>query len=213
MKHWTWGKQHLRRWEAALLAGVAAAALYAGWSAQGQSTFADKVIRLHVIANSDHDADQALKLQVRDAVLAEASTLLADGATLEETEAALVSHLTELASAGARVVAEEGYAYPVSASLERTYFPTKQYDGFALPAGNYEALRIVIGEGSGRNWWCVVFPPLCLSSVSEVSETALASGLSSDDVSLITGESGGYVVKFKCMELLGQLQNWLAARR
>lgn len=107
MRPWTIGKQTLRRWEAALLAGVAAAALYAGWSAQGQSAFADKIIRLHVIANSDDLTDQALKLRVRDAVLAEASALLPTGATLEETEAALASHLTELASAGARVVAAE----------------------------------------------------------------------------------------------------------
>ena len=209
MKAWTGKRKTLRRWEAALLVGVAVAALYSGWAAQGQAALADKVIRIHDIANSDSDFDQALKLQVRDAVLEEAASLLEPEATLEETEAVLAAHLEELAAAGASVVAEEGYSYPVAASLERTWFPTKEYDGFALPAGNYQALRIVIGEGDGRNWWCVVFPPLCLSSVSEVSETAMASGLDETDVKLITGESGGYVVKFKCMELIDQLQNWL----
>lgn len=202
-------QKKLRRWEAALLAGVAVAALYAGWTAQSQAALAGRVIRLHVIANSDSEADQALKLLVRDAVLAQAAGLVEEGAGLEEAEASLAGHLEELAAAGAAVVASEGQSYPVSASLERTWFPTKEYDGFALPAGNYQALRIVIGEGSGRNWWCVVFPPLCLSSVSEVADTAMASGLEEDDVKLITGESGGYVVKFKCMELIDQLRNWL----
>lgn len=202
-------QKNLRRWEAALLAGVAVAALYSGWAAREQAALADKVIRLHVIANSDSEADQALKLQVRDAVLAQAAGLVEEGASLEEAEAALAGHLEELAEAGAAAVASEGQSYPVSAALERTWFPTKEYDGFALPAGNYQALRIVIGEGSGRNWWCVVFPPLCLSSVSEVADTAMASGLEEDDVKLITGESGGYVVKFKCMELIDQLRNWL----
>ncbi|MCI8539190.1 MAG: stage II sporulation protein R [Oscillospiraceae bacterium] len=202
-------KTSLRRWEAALLAGVAIAALCSGWAAQGQAELASKVIRLHVIANSDSEADQALKLLVRDAVLAQAAGLVEEGASLEAAEAALAGHLEELAEAGAAVVASEGQSYPVSASLEQTWFPTKEYDGFALPAGNYQALRIVIGEGSGRNWWCVVFPPLCLSSVSEVADTAMAAGLEEDEVKLITGESGGYVVKFKCMELIDQLRNWL----
>jgi stage II sporulation protein R len=202
-------EKNKKRWEAALMAGVACAALSAGWTAQAQSALADKVIRLHVIAHSDSDEDQALKLQVRDAVLEEASALLEPELTREETEAVLADHLEDLAAAGAAVVAEAGASYPVSASLERTWFPTKEYDGFALPAGTYQALRVVIGDGDGRNWWCVVFPPLCLSSVSEVAETAMAAGLDGDEVKLITGESGGYVVKFKCMELLGQLQNWL----
>lgn len=209
MKNRTGKTNPLRRWEAALLAGVAAAVLYSGWAAQEQAALANKMIRLHVIANSDSDCDQALKLQVRDAVLETASSFLEPGATLAQTEAILAAHLEDLAMAGASVVSEEGYSYPVAASLEQTWFPTKEYDSFSLPAGNYQALRIVIGEGDGRNWWCVVFPPLCLSSVSEVSETAMAAGLEDEEIKLITGESGGYVVKFKCMELIDQLQAWL----
>ena len=208
MLHFKTKENKLRRWELALLLGVAAAALFTLWGVRSQSALADKVIRLHVIANSDSDADQALKLKVRDAVLEEAAQLVEEGSTLEETEAVLASHLEELARAGAAVVGAEGYSYPVTASLEETWFPTKEYTDFSLPAGNYEALRVVIGEGDGKNWWCVVFPPLCLSSVSEVSEIAMASGLDGEDVKLITGESGGYVVKFKCMELADQIVNW-----
>ena len=204
----------LRRWELALLLGVAAAALLGVWLDGQQSALADKVIRLHVIANSDSETDQALKLQVRDRILAEAGDLVPPGATLEEAEAAITARLGEMAAAGAAVVGEEGYTYPVTASLEQdVWFPTKEYTDFALPAGNYTALRVVIGEGGGRNWWCVVFPPLCLGSVTETTtETALNGGFSGDEVSLITGESEGYVVKFKAIELLDQLKSWAEAR-
>lgn len=201
----------LRRWELALLLGVACAALLGVWLDGAQAALSDRVIRLHVLANSDSEADQALKLRVRDAVLAEAETLLVPGASLEETEAVLRGHLYELAAAGAEVVGEAGYDYPVTASLVHDdWFPTKTYADFALPAGAYTALRIEIGAGGGQNWWCVVFPPLCLGSVSETTrETALEAGLTEDQVSLMTGEDEGYVVKFKAVELLEQFKGWL----
>ena len=103
---------------------------------------------------------------------------------------------------------EEGYDYPVSTSLEHgVWFPTKEYTDFSLPAGNYTALRVVIGEGGGKNWWCVVFPPLCLGSVTETTaQTAVSGGLTEEEVSLITGESEGYVVKFKALELWDRLR-------
>ncbi|WP_191396913.1 stage II sporulation protein R [Flavonifractor sp. An306] len=206
-------KSHtLRRWELALLLGVALAALLGAWLDKSQSDLADQVIRLHVLANSDSEADQALKLQVRDRVLEVAESYFQPGATREETEAILRDHLDDLAAAGAETVGAAGYDYPVTASLEENYwFPTKEYEDFALPAGEYTALRVVIGEGDGRNWWCVVFPPLCLGSVSEpAAQTALQAGLSQDQVSLITGEDEGYVVKFRAMELWEDFQHWLS---
>ena len=206
-------KSHtLRRWELALLLGVALAALLGAWLDKSQSDLADQVIRLHVLANSDSEADQALKLQVRDRVLEVAESYFQPGATREETEAILRPHLADLAAAGAKTVGAAGYDYPVTASLEENYwFPTKEYEDFALPAGEYTALRVVIGEGDGRNWWCVVFPPLCLGSVSEpAAQTALQAGLSQDQVSLITGEDEGYVVKFRAMELWEDFQHWLS---
>ena len=90
-------------------------------------------------------------------------------------------------------------------------FPTKVYDGFTLPAGEYLALRVVIGKGAGQNWWCVVFPPLCTAAASDVSETAMAAGLSEADVGLITEEDSGYVLKFKCVELWEQIKGRLGA--
>ena len=207
-------RDRLRRWEAALLAGVAAAALWGVRLDAQQAALADKVVRLHVLANLDSGEDQALKLQVRDAVLSAADGLIAPGGSLEEAEAAIVEALPALAAAGAQVVGQEGYSYPVTASLEHNvWFPTKTYTDFALPAGEYTALRVVIGEGGGQTWWCVVFPPLCLGSVTETAaETALEGGLDSGEVALITGESEGYVVKFKAMELLEDFRGWVEGR-
>lgn len=201
----------LRRWELALLLGVAIAALAGVWLDRSQAALSDQVIRLHVLANSDSEADQALKLKVRDRVLGAASDYFVPRATLEETREVLTEHLADIAAAGADQVAEEGYQYPVTVSLEDNYwFPTKQYTDFALPAGEYTALRVVIGEGAGQNWWCVVFPPLCLGSVSETAtQTALSDGFTQDQVSLITGEDEGYVVKFKAIELWEGFKHWI----
>lgn len=203
--------RRLRRWEIALLLGVAVAALAGAWLNGQQSALADKVIRLHVIANSDSEADQALKLQVRDRILAEAGELFSQGGSRAEAEAAIAARLEDIAAAGAATVGEEGYGYPVTASMEHNvWFPTKEYTDFALPAGEYTALRVVIGDGGGKNWWCVVFPPLCLGSVTETTaETAASGGLSAKDISLITGESEGYIVKFKALELWNGLRQKL----
>ena len=202
----------LRRWELALLIGVALAALLGARLDGAQAALADRVIRLHVLANSDSAEDQALKLRVRDRVLAEAETYLTPGITRDETEELLRAHLYDLAAAGAEVVGAAGYDYPVTVSLVHNYwFPTKTYTDFALPAGQYTALRIEIGEGAGQNWWCVVFPPLCLGSVTEtVEETAADTGLTEGQVSLITGEDEGCVVKFRAIELLEEFKGWLA---
>lgn len=204
----------LRRWEAALMAGVALSLLLGVWLDGQQHALADKVIRLHVIANSDSDADQALKLEVRDRILAEAADLFQAGCTVDEAAQAITAKLPDLAQAGREVVAREGYAYPVTASLEdNVWFPTKTYTGFALPQGGYTALRVVIGEGAGRNWWCVVFPPLCLGSVTETVADASALGeLDGDDVALITGDSEEYVIKFKAIELWEQFKGWAEGR-
>ena len=201
----------LRRWELALLIGVALAALLGARLDGAQAALADRVIRLHVLANSDSAEDQALKLRVRDRVLAEAETCLTPGITREETEELLRAHLYDLAAAGAEVVGAAGYDYPVTASLVHNYwFPTKTYTDFALPAGQYTALRIEIGAGAGQNWWCVVFPPLCLGSVTETVEDAAAAGAFTEgQVSLITGESEGYLVKFKAIELWEEFMAWL----
>lgn len=151
----------LHTWEAALLLAVAAALLWGACTLQRQDALEQKVIRLHVIANSDSEADQALKLRVRDRVLVLAEDILRQSGDMEEARQRLTEALPRLQQTAAEEIAAQGSRYTVSARLEETEFPTREYDGFALPSGEYLALRVVIGEGAGKNWWCVVFPPLC----------------------------------------------------
>ena len=192
--------------ELLLLTAVGVFLLSGALSLQTQSALADKVVRLHVLANSDSEADQILKLAVRDAVLTETEGLLDGVGSREEAATVLQTQLPLLQGTAERTLAEQGSAYPVEVRLETAEFPTKTYDGFALPAGEYLALRVLIGEAAGQNWWCVVFPPLCTAAASEVGETAIAAGLSGEQVRLITEEEG-YVLKFKCVELWQQLRS------
>ena len=197
--------KRLHRWELALLLGLCAALLWGAWSAQQQQELSRKMIRLHVIAHSDSAEDQALKLQVRDAVLDYATAVLQRSADMEEAQEELQSELPRIESIARAAVKAEGYDYGVTASLGQAEFPLKEYDGFSLPAGEYTALRMVIGEGEGQNWWCVVFPPLCTAAACEFDETALAAGLTEEDIALITEEEG-YVLKFRTIELWQQLR-------
>lgn len=169
----------------------------------------DKVVRLHVLANSDSEEDQALKLKVRDRLLACAEPILAEASDRREAEALLRDHLPELERVAAREIQAGGCDYAVAVKLEDTMFPTREYEGFTLPAGKYLALRVVIGAGEGRNWWCVVFPPLCAAAAAEVPETALAAGFSSAQVGLITEENQGYVLKSKLVEFWRGLEGKL----
>lgn len=190
----------LKMLEVALLIGLAVFLASGALALQAQDDLSDKVVRLHVLANSDSTEDQALKLQVRDVVLERATELLEQSADRGEAEGLLRGNLLELERLAAEEIRANGYDYSVMAELVNTEFPTREYDGFTLPAGEYLALRIVIGEGGGQNWWCVVFPPLCTSASADVPASALAAGLSQEDVSLITEESSGYVLKFKVVE-------------
>ncbi len=167
----------LHTWEAALLLAVAAALLWGACTLQRQDALGQKVIRLHVIANSDSEADQALKLRVRDRVLVLTEDILRQSGDMEEARQRLAEALPRLQQTAAEEIAAQGSRYTVSAGLEETEFPTREYDGFALPSGEYLALRVVIGEGAGKNWWCVVFPPLCTTAACDFQETAVSGGL------------------------------------
>lgn len=196
--------------ELALGLGLAAALIWGNVSLHRQQALADRVVRLHILANSDSEEDQALKLQVRDRVLDRAAEILTESADRAAAERALRAALPELESLAADEIALRGYDYPVTAELADTAFPTREYDGFALPAGRYLALRLVIGAGEGHNWWCVVFPPLCTAVSSDLAQTAMAAGLTEDDVQLITESESGYVLKFKSIELWESLRARLA---
>ena len=199
-------RRTLRIVELALLLGTAVFLLTGAWALNIQRDLADRVVRLHVLANSDSEEDQALKLLVRDAVLERATALLEQTESRAEAEVLLRESLPELETIAEETVRANGYSYAVTAELEDTSFPTKEYDGFSLPAGEYLALRILIGEGVGQNWWCVVFPPLCTAASADVPETALAAGFTEDQVGLMTEEDSGYVLKFKAVEWWEQLK-------
>ena len=195
MRTYTWKKLEL-----AILLGLSVTLLWGAVSLHRQETLSRKMIRLHVIANSDSDADQALKLRVRDAVLEQATAILERSADRREAESRLRGQLLELERTAEKEIQTAGYSYPVTVKLENTDFPTKEYGGFTLPAGEYLALRVIIGEGQGKNWWCVVFPPLCTAVSADVPASALAAGFDQEEVSLITEENQGYVLKFKAVE-------------
>lgn len=180
------------------------------WLDQQQNQLADKMLRLHVLANSDTEEDQALKLRVRDQVLATVEPWLEEQRDIDGVKTALRARAGELETMAEGLIEEEGYPYSVHVELEDTWFSTRQYDGFALPAGQYEALRVVIGEGVGKNWWCVVFPPLCLATSSEkMTETATKAGLEDQQVFLILEDDEEYVIKFRAIELWENLKHCL----
>ena len=178
------------------------------WAEAAQTQLADHVIRLHVLANSDTQADQDLKLQVRDAVLARTDTILADQDSADQAAALLQAHLDDLAQTAEEEIQARGYDYPVEVRLEETWFPTRTYENVSLPAGNYLALRVLIGQAKGHNWWCVVFPSLCLTAVTETS--LQAAGLTHDDYQLISEEDQPYQIRFKAVELWQTCKHWFA---
>ena len=202
-------RKTLRIVELALLLGAAAFLMTGVWALNTQRDLADKVVRLHVLANSDTEEDQALKLLVRDAVLERATEILEQSADMEQAEQALTAALPELTREARETLAAEGCAQPVQARLEPAEFPTKDYDGFSLPAGKYLALRVIIGQGAGQNWWCVVFPPLCTAAACQWQDAGRAAGLEEDDLSLMAEEDAGYELRFRSVELWEMLRQWL----
>ena len=195
----------LHTWEAALLLAVAAALLWGACTLQRQDALEQKVIRLHVIANSDSYGYPAVMVGggfggvgVRSHILRLCRYMVAAGG-------GGAGGRPRLQQTAAEEIAAQGSRYTVSAGLEETEFPTREYDGFA----EYLALRVVIGEGAGKNWWCVVFPPLCTTAACDFQETAVSGGLGEEDLSLITEEDGGYVLRFRAVELWEGLRQWL----
>ena len=172
----------------------------------GEEKIYDTVVRLHVLANSDTEEDQALKLRVRDAVLDATSPLVKDCTSQEEAVEILSAHIPDLESAAAAVIRQEGYDYPVTVLLGEEEYPTRIYESCAFPAGTYVSLRVCIGNAEGQNWWCCLFPPLCLSAATakqDNEDAFIQVGLTKDQYGIIT-ETGKtkYKVRFKILEVL-----------
>ena len=165
----------------------------------------EDVLRLHILANSDSEEDQAVKLLVRDAVLEEAARWYQGAGSMEEASSQLCTHLQSIAGAARQVLGEQGVGYSATAQMTEMYFPTRDYGDFRLPAGRYRTLRVTLGEGAGKNWWCVVFPSLCLPAATQ--EEALLT-LPEGERQVVEG--GQEVqVKLKAVELWESLREWL----
>ena len=186
----------------------------------------EKIIRLHVVANSDSPVDQQLKLQVRDEIISSMSGRLEGLKDISEVKSIVQGSLAEIEAAAREVIEENRKLYGVKAAFTEMDFPTRAYGNITLPAGTYQALNIVIGEGKGKNWWCVMFPPLCFIDVAhgviaEETMKELRTSLTEEEYSLLISskEPGEVSVKlrFKILELaksmrlrlakLGNLQN------
>lgn len=180
----------------------------AGMDEAAASGLPDKLLRLRVIAESDESADQADKLLVRDAVLAALELRIADCASLEEARAAALEALPQLAEAAGKALEEAGRPRSLTLRLGAEDCPLRAYETFTLPAGNYETLTVTLGAGEGHNWWCVVFPPLCLAAAGEGGEEDEEwSVFSPAEQRLMT--AGSVEIRFRCLELLQKLRTWL----
>ena len=190
-----------------LICAVFAACVWSWGVIKDRERLNEELLRLHVVANSDSDEDQAVKLRVRDEVTACLQADLADIEDAREALAYLREKLPELEETANRVLEECGVKDRARVSLQKEAFDTRVYDTFTLPAGVYESLRITIGEGEGKNWWCVVFPTLCVPATAEgFEETAEEAGLEDALACALTGEAG-YEVRFFFLDVLGKLEN------
>ena len=177
-----------------------------------QQGISDRVIRLHVSAASDEEADQADKLMVRDAVLAEASELLEHAGSREEALTILYSNRESLAEAGRAALHDPGSQ--VRAEIRRELFGTRYYDNFALPGGYYDTLRVTIGSGEGRNWWCVVYPQICATATTDQRDAvAVMGGLTKEQISIMAQEEPEYQFRFRSIELLENILGWFRTGR
>lgn len=175
----------------------------------GEEMIYSSVLRLHVLANSDSSEDQALKIKVRDAILAYTSPLVIDAKSREEAAQILQNELKNIEKVASDEILRAGYSYPVSVTLTYEDYPTRNYESMSFPSGEYLSLRVLIGEAQGDNWWCVLFPPMCLSAATdkiENEEAFIAVGLNSDQYKIITEtDEATYYLRFKILEALGEL--------
>lgn len=194
----------MKKLELALLLGLAGSICFSSLTktAESRANLEDNVLRLHILANSDSIDDQALKLKVRDRVLEYTSSILENpGDTLEEVEEIVTDHLEELEEIARKLIRGEGYSYDVTAQLVEMEFDDRIYGTLTMPAGEYDALRITIGEAQGQNWWCVMYPSLCVPNACEVTENSKTKETCFDkDEQELLEHHDRYTVKLKCVE-------------
>lgn len=189
-----------------LLFSIWLTSAFSFWS--GCQGLRQDVLRLHILAQSDSAEDQRLKLLVRDRILAESAKWMPPSGEKEEVMAYVGSHLLEIEAIAAETLAREGCQLPVHAELSRNFFDTRVYGDKTMPAGWYDALRVVIGDGAGHNWWCVLYPPLCLPAAE--GEAVLDGALTQEERDVLSTPPR-YQVRFLTVELFERLKNWLLA--
>ena len=160
-----------------------------------------KVFRLHILANSDSEDDQKLKLKVRDKILSVSDKMYNNCATVDDAVNTAKNNIDLFESTAAKVIIDNGYTYPVKAYVTKEYFDTRKYDNFTLPAGEYDSLKIEIGSAKGHNWWCVMFPSVCISGCVD----DFVKSLSNDEIKMIT--DGKYKYKFKVVEVYEKIKS------
>lgn len=196
--------------QAALLIGFITAVFCEGICAFAESRrgITEDVFRLHVIANSDSDEDQALKLRVRNAVLEASADIFSGAVSADEAKHLSEENIQLFEAAAASEIAASGYDYPVRCEVGTVHFDRRVYGSAELPEGDYSALRIIIGEGEGKNWWCVMFPALCLPAVTntdEVLSLAAENGVISTEELELMQDPENYEVKFYFAEVIKKL--------
>ena len=188
---------------------VLAAAFWTGTLITDKQTLRRELVRLHVVGASDSQEDQAIKLRLKDAIVESLKSDMAKLSDAQEAKAYLAENLPKIEALANTFLQEAGCEDTAQVSLAVEEFSARVYDTFTLPAGVYDALRITIGEGEGKNWWCVVFPGLCIPATSEgFEEAASCAGFSDSLTAALEGESG-YEIRFWVLDALGRLENFL----
>ena len=170
-------------------------------------TVKEDVVRLHILANSDSEADQKVKLKVRDALLETNASILSDGVTKENAKEHFEKSKYILLRTAKNVLIENGFDYNVKITLQKEYFETRNYDKLTFPAGQYTALKVILGEGDGKNWWCVMFPPLCIPSADGIKTNENTANYLTQSGEKIVNGGEKYIVKFKILEIYEGLRN------
>ena len=193
---------------AVLISGLVLAYVAEGFAAA--ENVRAECFRLHVIANSDSEEDQAVKLIVRDALLEAGAALFTENTDAYEAEKKIAENKELLTSVVEQVLKENGIIYGCEIVICEEFFDTREYDGVSLPAGVYKACKVILGDGEGKNWWCVMFPPLCIPATAKNSDEVF-SVFGENGGSLVTGKSG-YVIKFKLVEIFEEVADALKKR-
>lgn len=194
--------KHITSFAASVLA---AAAILSILPVYGETQLYDDVLRLHVIAQSDSDADQALKLKVRDAVLDCMGEHMDDCETIGDALSVTENMLDEIREAAEDCLRENGSDCTAAAELGREKYPRRDYGSSVMPAGTYHSLRVIIGEGKGKNWWCVLFPTVCVRFARADEDAYIAAGFTPEEYRIITGSEGKLKVRFRVLEILSEI--------